>query len=421
MSVFFRALLVLSLLLMGWVMASEAQACSPPRPGISSVSVFPPDGSSNVPTNARINVRYVYVTGGSGLNVDFFIRPTGGSNVTTSVQRVSVSNWERRFFTFPNKLKPSTKYEVVTNIQAIPCSLFGTPKCATGALRVVSTFTTGNGDDTKAPTFSGLQSITSASGPNVCNNSACCGPYNYHRFDMKWSAGADESGNDFVLYNVYRSIDLNNPVLRYVPKARGAQVCSGFYFGQSWDSFRGLPGDYVVRAVDLANNEETNTVKVRLNDQCGIVEPNPEPKPEPTPEPTPEPVQEPGPADTEAVAPEVTTEPPGEPTPEMIMEGPFESSQEPAVEAQTEPVSETVTGNDAGPEKTPGNEPNGAESQPTDSSTPQDVTPANDGDKLQGGCSCSTQSPSGSLFLFALFFFLFVLRVRSSRRGQPTS
>ncbi len=314
---------------------SEAQACSPPRPGIFSVSVFPPDGTKNVPTNARINVRYNYVQGGA-FNETFAIRPVGGTNLTVTPQRVSVGNWERRFFFLRGLLQPNTTYEIVTNIQAIPCFFFGgNPGCTTGAPQVLSTFTTGTSDDTKPPTFSGLQSIVPIKSPNVCNNSACCGPYHYHRFDVSWAAATDESENFFVLYNIYRTIDLTKPVLRYVPASRGAQVCSGFYFGQSWDSFRGLPGGYVVRAVDLGDNEETNTKSVTLMDLCSGPEPVVEPSPEPTPEPTSEPISEPSPPDEPMSA-------------DMSIEAHSEASMEPTapeIEIYSEPSQQAEPSN----------------------------------------------------------------------------
>ncbi|TNE47508.1 MAG: hypothetical protein EP343_19220 [Deltaproteobacteria bacterium] len=394
----------------------NAEACSPPRPGILSVSVFPPNGTKNVPTNARINVRYNYVKGGA-FSETFSIRPFGGANLAVTPQQVSVGNWERRFFFLKGHLQPNTTYEVVTNIQAIPCFFFGgNPGCTTGSPQVISTFTTGTSDDTKPPSFAGLQSIVPVKSPSVCSNSACCGPYHYHRFDVNWTAGTDETEASFVLYNIYRTIDLSKPVLRYVPQSRGAQVCSGFYFGLSWDSFRGLPGGYVVRAVDLADNEETNTNSVNLVDLCS----GPEPVVEPSPEPRPEPSSEP---ESELSLPE-------EPhSMDKIMEGPYEppvepNSPEPGKEASKEPTPDSEPSNSK--EESPTNKEPSGEPPTAAEGTTEDASSSESGTNADWvgntGCQCNAHSSGGALWwCLMVLLALVVFRRRTSSLKAHTS
>ena len=377
-----------------------SSACSPPRPGISNLAVHPPTKTNDVPLNGRIIVRLNRVTWQpNSFREKFEIRPVGGSVLQVTPRLIGRGHWKRYVFTFSKPLKPNTTYEVLTNIQKVPCSFnSGSSTCAAGKSRVISTFQTGTKADNQPPQFKGLKSITPPPKRSVCPNSACCGPYDYGRFSLGWDPATDETSPKHVLYNVYRLPDLKKPLLELVPTAFGIELCSGHFPGERWDNFtmRSFPINYkfVVRAVDLAGNEDTNTISKQLNNLCGKG-PKPEPKPEPTPEPKPEP------------QPEPTQEPAKEVPGPQESNQPEENTQTPD-EAKTQ--DETPQTNDAGTKDTDSSDQ--AETKDQAVHTDHGQTP----EKSASGCSCSSTSTSHTWLFWIGFLVLFGFRRKV--RGQ---
>jgi hypothetical protein len=244
--------------------SGSAHACSIAAPGIASRSVWPGPEQA-VPTNARIVVRYNMT--GSPLNIPAFgqdlqLLDADGSQVSATMEVLGTAVVIRA----GAGLLPNHAYQLADR-RTIPCSGIGLDPCPLAAdPQVFASFTTSAGVDTAPPAFGGLTNIGAAS-HLTCNSDACCGTYDYYVIQAGWAAASDDVAGGDVRYNLYRregsSLILVSELAEGTSTS-GTAVCSG--------TVGGLPfvrGDYVVRAVDWAGNEDSNLATRHLDDPCG--------------------------------------------------------------------------------------------------------------------------------------------------------
>lgn len=232
----------------------DADACSPPAPGVSYRGVVPSEMDAPAPTNAIVEIWYSGDPGEVAREAQ--IRPLGGAPVGTSVSRTG-----NRVLVRPAApLEPSTVYEVLDRV-LVPCVGYG--PCDAAAHAVVGTFTTGTGPDTTPPVFAGLARIEVLS-LDVCESSGCCGPYTAARFLLHLDPGMDDSGH--VRYELHR-VGESTPL----PGSMGYMICSreGLPGAKLPGDFMAMPGDtFFARAIDIAGNVDTNDVQLAVDFSC---------------------------------------------------------------------------------------------------------------------------------------------------------
>ena len=235
-----------------------ARGCSTIGPGINTRSTWPgPD--SAIPTNARFVVSYF--PGGSGVPTfgpDLMLLDADGTQIPTTMEGGGSSVVIRA----SGDLLPNHGYQLADR-RTIPCNAI-TGDCALAATpQVFASFTTGPGADTVAPTFAGVTGVAVAN-HLTCNSDACCGTYDAYVAEASWAAGSDDLAGSDIRYNVYRGSSLTL-VAALVPgtSTSGTRICSGSFGDGAFQ-----PGDYVVRAVDWAGNEDTNVAARHLDDPC---------------------------------------------------------------------------------------------------------------------------------------------------------
>jgi uncharacterized protein (TIGR03382 family) len=235
----------------------EAAACSLSPPGIHARTTYPADGATGVPTNTQPRFAYDATIEPSGTTA---LRLAGGEPVA----------WDA-------PLAPDTTYEIVSDV-VVPCTTeqFQETECL-GEEQVLATFTTGNQADETPPAFPGLAELTSSYFYD--ERESCDGPFAGVWINLSWQAAGDDGPADGIRYRIYAGGQLQGSVTG--TSAIGIAFCDGLNTGEglSAPDFWGVAGDYVVRAVDGAGNEESNDVTL------STVSCTPEPEPEPDPDP----------------------------------------------------------------------------------------------------------------------------------------
>jgi hypothetical protein len=254
-----RVLLTLpTVLLLAAARPTPAGACSPPPP-YSAFGVVPRNGATSVPTNVKVRINHLL---DEPVWREFIIRPVGGEAV--AVTRSELANafhaWRHVTVLTPDApLAPATTYEIAGKLRP---GCVGAGDCIAETYQVHATFTTGAGPDTTPPTFAGIRSIVTPE-REVCTTSGCCGPYTGLGFDIDWDEATDDTG--IAAYHIYEG-DRRVSVLG----GGGFALCSGHLQGggPGADFVYAESGRYVVRAVDLAGNEDTNDVGIDLVLDC---------------------------------------------------------------------------------------------------------------------------------------------------------
>jgi hypothetical protein len=240
---------------------SPARACSLAIPGLYNRSVWP--GPEHVPTNPRLVVRYQAVRWdaaavpavGSGL----VLQDADGTTIPAAIEIAGDDAVLRP----AAPLLPNHAYQLADTLN-VPCDTYNNPCVIASEPQVFASFTTGDGADNSAAVFGGTRS-TEVLEHFVCDNSACCGPYDAYQVRVGWDSGTDDVAGSDLRYNVYRREGASlAPVAAGVGGTElvGSVMCSGG-LGTSLE-----PGVYVVRAVDGAGNEDANTVGRQLGDPC---------------------------------------------------------------------------------------------------------------------------------------------------------
>lgn len=261
--------------------AREARACSPAAPGLTYRVLFPPAGSTAVPLNPRLLVRYgtggnfqlVRDAGVSTLMDGLELRHESGTPVpiqkTTLVSSAYRLQRDQAVVIQPlQPLQPETVYQVWDRLAQIPCGRSDQAACAFGEPQLVASFTTGTASDITPPQFAGVTSLE----PGVvvdCRDSGCCGPYLLRILSAKWTAADDAVSGGSVLYNLYAE-GSSAPLAALIG---GTQLSLAYYCSRALGpgDISSLPielGRYVVRAVDWAGNEDSNTAVFEVTGSC---------------------------------------------------------------------------------------------------------------------------------------------------------
>lgn len=238
-----------------------AYACGSLPLGIQQRTVWPgPDG---VPTNARLLVSYqaaAYApTPALGSDV---VLLDGGREVP-----IAPPSGNPAVLLPMSPLLANHTYELADR-RTVPCLVTDGTCSFAPSPQVFSTFTTGAGPDTTAPTFGGIQAV-SIGARERCDGSSCCGPYDLYRVTLRWDTAMDDVAGTRVVYRVYRR---DGAVLSLVADRvpgttfTGVAYCSGWVWA-AWGHAL-PPGSYVVRAVDGAGNEDANTFEREVPDPC---------------------------------------------------------------------------------------------------------------------------------------------------------
>ncbi|MCC7000299.1 MAG: hypothetical protein IT370_37215 [Deltaproteobacteria bacterium] len=235
----------------------RARACSPPR-GVHLRSIWPSGGQ--LPANVRFVVTFDGLPQFAEESIamhDLALRPLdgvgAGQAVPALVNELAGGGPLQRSLSVQatTPLDVGRDYELVGRFA-------DDAQCGTRCLIVATPvqlgrFRTGPVDLT-APVFAGAQGATFSG--SLCDSTACCGPYNGYSVTFA-TAPVDEP----VLY-VIRAAATGQLV--------GLDSQSGFLActGTSPAQVQLTPGEYVVRAVDQAGNEDANDHRVRLAPSC---------------------------------------------------------------------------------------------------------------------------------------------------------
>jgi hypothetical protein len=251
----------LGLLIVSGALASlpaPAEACTPAGT-FGPVTMFPRNGDLDMPVNAviRLDIPATWEAAGVDLLV---VRPVGGAQIELSLSELS-DGWRKTVSGRPvEALAPETTYEVLTPLTY--CEFV--TGCIAAELQLVGSFTTGATADTDPPRlFEGLDPITETSFED-CDSGACCGPFSGYHLHFGWGAALDAGP---ITFNVYADDVL---VLTNVQSTFtfAFYSCSGDSGGLR-PILQLVPGvEYRVTAVDVAGNEDTNTVVRTADFDC---------------------------------------------------------------------------------------------------------------------------------------------------------
>ena len=236
--------------------ARSAVACSGPW-GVQARSVFPPDGAIDVPLNVQPSITYRGDVG--SLDTYFHVRPVGGLPV--ELERESSGEPQRLVSSarLLSNLDPDTTYEMLDRVM-VPCNSWP-DECILPGFQVVSTFTTGSSTDDTSPSFAGLGALSSQFLP--ASEEDTCGFYSSVTFMLTWSPASDDRPDEWVRYNVYDGANRRQIALLDSTHVTGEALCSGMAdFWPLEGLFSGPTGDYYVRAVDAAGNEDDNDARM---------------------------------------------------------------------------------------------------------------------------------------------------------------
>lgn len=232
-----------------------ARACSGGTTSINARAVLPADGTTGVPLNARILVRYsptVAPIAPPAPNIR--VRPQGGEPIAL-VQTAGMAPGLTLARPDANLL-PNTVYEILDSI-LVPCLGL---ECVAGDHRVVATFTTGASVDTTPPVFAGPMGFE-VSWSNPLSYPAICTGGQTFAVRLHWTAGTDDLAPTLT-YNVYGSTQ----TVPVIPLVTGDNVLD--YVRCTSRPTGALVGPIRVRAVDQAGNEDSNLVELVAPNPC---------------------------------------------------------------------------------------------------------------------------------------------------------
>lgn len=252
-----RVVLAVGVLAVSFV-SREAEACSGPSGTLSLIDFHPRDAATNVPLNAQLFLTY---SGNASAEQkvaarDVVLKAQGGAEVALTAQELAGANrLVLQVVLKPGaELSPNTLYEVRSRVSASGCI-----DCSAESPELIATFTTGTTRDETAPTFAGLTGVD-LQDEESCGDSGCCGPYEGRWTSLQFTEPTDPN---LVGLRIYRDSTSNAPLT--IRGRRGFIVCGGNVTSTSlYGDFVLSPGSYFVRAIDLAGNEDGNTVSMQL-------------------------------------------------------------------------------------------------------------------------------------------------------------
>jgi hypothetical protein len=246
------------LLALAQASGSRAEACSP-ADGYSLAAMVPADGAGGVPLNAYVRLTYWGDPAGvptTGFE-DVILQPVGGMAVPLTVGTTSLPGAWTITVRPIDPLLPMTTYQVLSAYKAT-CVTYS--DCTAPGRELVGTFTTGNASDVTPPTFAGIEGVTTR--VEICESSACCGPFRGIAFTFSWTEASDDTG--VVGYRLHKD---GVPIADNGARG-GMLICSGEdHFVSGGAVFRGS-GTYAVHAFDVAGNEDSNAATLALKLDC---------------------------------------------------------------------------------------------------------------------------------------------------------
>jgi hypothetical protein len=245
-----------------WLGASASVARACPVSGIYGRSTWPAPGTS-VPTNARFVVTYSSDSADPKVGPDLALVDAADGTIVPTMTSTPYALWQ--VVVRPSApLKPNHAYHLADR-HSLPCILPGGGCDPSATLAMFASFTTTGADDTTAPTFAGLRSITWGQRQVPCTGTCCLASYESYEVILSWPDATDDVANA-VSYNVYRRDQATGTaklVGGFLPPGdlRGTVVVSGT--PPPWSTLE--YGTYSVRAVDWAGNEDKNERTLELS------------------------------------------------------------------------------------------------------------------------------------------------------------
>lgn len=226
--------------------------------------VWPFLGARDVPRNVRLYVAYVFDPAETRAPMNPpSLRQVGGDRiaVTVSNEPAEVRPYGQRFYLKPQApLLPNTSYELVDGWTLEDCPA-DAGVCEEESPQPFSTFTTGDNIDVMPPVFTSRK-VDSRSNREVCNDSACCGPYDLALTNLTWSAANDQSAVGYRVYNKGKVIE----PLTTLAELRVQTRCKEMSYQPSSLGRLAEFGAIEIRAVDLAGNETAVPALGSIND-----------------------------------------------------------------------------------------------------------------------------------------------------------
>lgn len=271
----------------------SSRACVPPRFSFDGYSTLPTNEAKNIPRNTQIRIIY----SGSGLGASILaplqIRAVTAQGLESeplphTIKKTVAQVWRWGYGHYIvvlelNNLLPSNQtIKVLGRLPELPCSYTqGDKKCVyPKEHKELSRFTTSAHVDEEAPTFRGLEGFNFRP-PQVHEPESCDSHrYLYLSMGFAWSPATDNTTPTKMLrYNVYKSTDLITPIFHLVTGIGASLECPGTW-GETYQQRIRKGQTYIVRAVDLAGNEDHNLNFHTIPDKCqGLELPPPEPPP----------------------------------------------------------------------------------------------------------------------------------------------
>jgi hypothetical protein len=252
---------------------SVGRPCSPPI-GYSACSTLPQDGAVGLPTNARLQVVYdaivpsleilpaahltLETADGNPVEVDYLEGPPRARFLLLTLVPTA-------------PLVAGATYRLVDRLPA-KCVAWNIPDCL-GEPSTIASFTVGDSADVTAPTFAGLAEVSSVFSPALPE--ATCGPVSDVRHALTWSAATDDGPAAWIHYDVYDGSGTLLGAGMVGELVRATQRCTGEpeFPVDSWSPHILGGPRFLVRAVDIAGNGETNQVAVDGID-CATFDPD---------------------------------------------------------------------------------------------------------------------------------------------------
>jgi MYXO-CTERM domain-containing protein len=266
-------------------------ACSIPGPAMSERLVWP---ATNVATNPGLLITYVGwydISGPSTLGPDLVLLDAEGKVVPAAIAPVG----RGAVSLHPSSpLRPGATYRLADG-RSVPCN---GPACSAAVEPApFASFTTTTRDDA-APAFAGLTDVRV---DDFTESNTSCGQFSGHVVRMRWDPAQDDRLGPDVRYNLQRRAPGSSTwqSVKSLSKDLEYQIFINCTNGKGSRAVVDEPlGDYRVRAVDGAGNEDDNEVTLNLADPCPLPPaaapaaetPDPQPAPPAAPAATPDPV-----------------------------------------------------------------------------------------------------------------------------------
>jgi hypothetical protein len=237
---------------------STARACSIGYP-LPAWETLPADGATDVPLNAVLVAQLVYgAIGSHGTEVE--LRLETGEAVPTHIEASGTGYGSREVHAWrrirPDELLlPETRYTLFTRLDA-------EASCTDCPWVPTASFETGIGQDTSAPIFAGLEPLGVESYDATAGDGGCfAGAGNI--YSLGWSAAIDDGP---VAYRVtFRDDDTVSAYLF----AQTSTTVFDYCFGSDPIAAPFTSGGPVsVRAVDMAGNDDGNTIVRSFDAPC---------------------------------------------------------------------------------------------------------------------------------------------------------